>query len=213
MRKILYTGLDPSHYNDSDATIIHLPLIQIVPRSSTDPFIQAALHKFSSYTHIIITSKSSVSILKEYLPLFNYTLQDWKKKLTLSVGKVTTSHLETIGIVPQIIAQEETAEGITTELAKLNLKDALFFWPRSSQARPVLEQFFNKNQLRLVKCDLYDTIPTLLQEKPDLDQFDEIVFTSPSTVKAFLAIFDKLPSNKILTPIGPITEAYLKNHL
>jgi uroporphyrinogen-III synthase len=45
---------------------------------------------------------------------------------------------------------------------------------------------------------------------PNLAAFDEIVFTSPSTIEAFLAIFGALPRDKILTPVGPVTEAALR---
>jgi uroporphyrinogen-III synthase len=39
--------------------------------------------------------------------------------------------------------------------------------------------------------------------------FDEIVFTSPSTVAAFKEIFGALPRGKKLVAIGPITEEAL----
>ena len=60
---------------------------------------------------------------------------------------------------------------------------------------------------------LYDTISQVIQPKPNLDHVDEIVFTSPSTVKAFIEIFGVLPRGKKCLAIGPITEQALRVYL
>jgi uroporphyrinogen-III synthase len=57
---------------------------------------------------------------------------------------------------------------------------------------------------------LYDTVTQKLEPKPDLNHVQEIVFTSPSTVLAFLEIFGALPKGKKLIAIGPITQQQLE---
>jgi uroporphyrinogen-III synthase len=68
-----------------------------------------------------------------------------------------------------------------------------------------------QRQIRFQACDLYDTVSQEICPKPDLDQVDEIVFTSPSTVKAFVEIFGGLPRGKKCLAIGPITQQALLN--
>ena len=73
-KNVLYVGLNPTHFK-TEGKLTHFPLIEIIPRPPTDLQVQSALDAFSSYTHIIITSKSTVKILKDYVPL-----DLWKKK-------------------------------------------------------------------------------------------------------------------------------------
>ena len=81
--------------------------------------------------------------------------------------------------------------------------------PRSSLSRPILVNFFQQRYILYQACDLYDTVAQALEPKPNLDEVEEIVFTSPSTVSAFLEIFGSLPKGKKLIAIGPVTEQVL----
>lgn len=208
MKRVLYLGLDPTHYA-CDGKLVHLPLICIAPRSPQNSDIQNCLRAFKHYTHILLTSKSTIPILLDILPLFGLGIDDWKDKVTLAVGKTTASHLEKIGIHPKIVAKEETAEGLLAEIDLLPIHESSFFWPHSAQARSVIMDYFKEKQSRFSECSLYETKTLVPKSCPSLKEFDEIVFTSPSTVDAFLQIFGPLPNNKILTPIGPVTRNYL----
>ncbi len=212
LKQVLYTGLDPSHYQGT-GQITHCPLIQIIPRPLTTPSLQSALSDFLSYTHLIITSKTTVSLLQTHLQYMGFSQADWQAKTTIAVGKVTAFHLQARGIQPAIIAKDETAEGMVAELREIDLTKAFIFWPHSAQARSVLSLFFHEQKIRFLACPLYDTQTLRPSTLPHLDQFDEIVFTSPSTIHAFLEIFGSLPITKLLTPIGPITKKCLYEYL
>jgi uroporphyrinogen-III synthase len=209
-KRILYLGLDPTHYS-ANGEIIHWPIIEIIPRPLSDPAIQQALTHFPVYSHVIVTSKSTVAILLDYLTQLKIDLQIWHKKITLAVGKVTAKHLYACGIIPSRIAQEETAEGIIQELKQLRLEQAHLFWPHSAKARVVIKEFLMAQSIQHTTCMLYDPKPKIPNTLPNLEDFDEIVFTSPSTVDAFLQIFGSFPSHISLAAIGPITADYLKS--
>lgn len=212
VKKILYLGLDPTHYK-TDGELAHWPIIRIVPRPLSEPQLHDALKRFEEYTHVIVTSKSTVAILKEYLPLLGIALNRWAHKMTLAVGHVTAKHLEACGIQPARVASEETAEGLVREIETLDHRNAHFFWPHSSKARPLIESYFVKQKIPHTSCILYDPQAQIPKELPQLADYDEIVFTSPSTIDAFLDIFGQFPSHARLTPIGPITERYLERLL
>ncbi|CUI17651.1 Uroporphyrinogen-III synthase [Candidatus Protochlamydia naegleriophila] len=211
LKQVLYTGLDPSHYQGT-GQITHCPLIQIIPRPLTDPSLQSAFSAFHSYTHLIITSKTTIPILQAYLQQMGFSLADCQAKTTIAVGKITAFHLRAQNIEP-IIAKDETAEGVVAELQELKLEKAFIFWPHSAQARPIIPLFLQEQCIRFLACPLYDTLPLRPPTLPHLDQFEEIVFTSPSTIHAFLDVFGSLPASKLLTPIGPITKKCLHEHL
>jgi uroporphyrinogen-III synthase len=202
---VLYVGLTPENYK-TEGQLTHCPLIEIVPHSKTEPDIACALANFQNYTHIIVTSKSSVQILKDYV-----SMEEWKMKTTIAVGHVTAKYLEDNGIKPTAVAKEETAEGVIEVLKKLDLSQAFVFWPHAVLARPLIANYLFEKMIPYAECHLYETRfkePTNLL---NLKQFDEIVFTSPSTVDAFLKAYGTLPQDIKLTPIGPITEKHLTN--
>lgn len=209
MKQILYLGLDPTSYLRK-GRVTHCPFIQIVPRPLEDPAIQQALSQFPSYTHLFLTSKNAFQILMRYLLACGHHLHDWHSKVVIAIGQATAHAMRQDGVIPTHITEEETAEGMTAEIIKSLTSPTLSFWPHSAQARSVLPDFCQTRQIPLIHCALYDTLPYRPDVLPNLEQFDEIVFTSPSTVQAFLAFYGTFPSHKQLTSIGPITAAQLQ---
>jgi uroporphyrinogen-III synthase len=209
--RILYLGLDPSHYSSTTAEITHYPIIEISPRPLEDSLIQQAFLQFAQYSHVIFTSKSSVKIICDYAVQMGFLPSIWEEKKIISVGRVTANHLSLRNISSHFIAKEETAEGIIELLQEISLENAFVFWPHSSQARPLIRDFLNNHSILHIACPIYDpkisSFATLIQ----LEEFNEIVFTSPSTVDAFLRLFNQFPIHAKLTTIGPITARYLRD--
>lgn len=193
MKKILYLGTDPSHFKGQN--VLHYPVIKIVPRTID-------ISDLSLYTHIIFTSKNAVKVFFSQVSSLPPSLK------VIAIGKVTAEHIQA-----DMIAQEETQEGIINLLKHIDLKNAYIFYPRSSLSRPVLLDFLKSQNIRHAVCDLYDTLPQQPLPLPNFNEIDEIIFTSPSTVDAFLLIFGSLPLDKKLTSIGPITEERLREEL
>lgn len=196
-KKVLYLGLDPAHYQGW-GEITHLPQIKVVSR-------KMRLESIEPFTHIIFTSKSAVRFFLEQFPSID-------GKVVIAIGKITALHLQKKAIFPNYISQEETQEGIISLLNQLDLKAAYLLLPRSTRARPLLVNALKKRGIRYRAIDLYETVPTQLP-LPDLNQFDEIVFTSPSTVEAFFAASPALLKKIKMRPIGPVTSNRLRDML
>jgi len=202
--RILYTGLTPP-----SEEVVHCPLIQIVPRPSSDPMILQMWEYLPHTTHIIVTSKSTVHILFSLLPKG----ADLSHIHALAVGKVTASHLKSRGFRSIEVPSEETGEGLVQLIDSKTLKNPFFLWPHSARSRPIISRYLQSRDLPFYDCILYDTITRIPDPLPDLSQFDEIIFTSPSTVEAFLKAYGTLPNDLCLTPIGPITAKFLNSKL
>ena len=205
-KKILYLGLDAPQSSTS-AKVIHYPMIQIVPRGTNSPDILHCMSHLKQFTHIIFTSKTSVRLLMSLLATDD--LDILKQKHLIAVGSKTAETLEIHGISVQTIAKEETAEGIIDELKSMNLSQAKFFWPHSALSRTLIPDYLKANNIDYFDCVLYDTIPRKSEPAFNLDLIDEIVFTSPSCVDAFVQAYGKIPANKIISSIGPVTTAAL----
>lgn len=111
-----------------------------------------------------------------------------------------------------LIAKEETAEGMLPLLASLRPTDFVL-WPHSQLSRNIIPRFLEERKIPYAAPILYNTIPLHPKTPPPLDAFDEIIFTSPSTVESFISLYGTLPSNKKLTSIGPVTDQVLLNFL
>jgi uroporphyrinogen-III synthase len=210
MKQTLYLGIDiPPHFHNKKT--IHCPLIQVIPRSNLE--INQAFANLEKYTHIIFTSRKGVYIFFDFLQNFEINKDEISHKILISVGKRTAEKLEGFGFKPNLIASEETAEGIIKAISLLDLKNSHFFLPQSSLARRVIANWLKDNEVNYTACQIYDTMPSQPEQLPNLQNFDEIVFTSPSVVDAFITIFGSIPQDKILSCIGPVTQGYLHKRM
>lgn len=182
--KTLYLGLNPK------PNTYHYPVI----RTHFCGDLQPALQLWPQFTHIIFTSQTTV----------HYWPGPWDKIL-LAIGPATAAALQTRGL-KSLLAPEATQEGVIELIKDM---DGYFFLPRSRLARSSLTDYMRERGIRHFVLDLYDTVFQKLEPVPNLADFDEIVFTSPSTVEGFLRIYGEFPKGKNLTAIGPITERVL----
>ena len=203
----IYLGTDPISFKTKN-NIIHCPLIQIIPRNFEDAEIKSAMVDIPLYTHIVFTSKNSVEVFFQCLKYYKFSFEDIKDKQIISIGKATASKLQREG-VSSLLAEEETQEGVVKLLALRDINKAYFFLPQSSRARSSILHFFILRGIRHQRCHLYDTTPKIPTLLPKIEEADEIVFTSPSTVDAFIQAYGSIPKDKKLTSIGPITQSKL----
>lgn len=217
MKRILYLGTDPTTFQSSQENIevVHYPIIHIAPRSVHTEELQAAYRDLPLYTHIIFTSKNAVDVFFGHMNALHVPVESLRSTTILSIGSVTTARLQTSGITHVITMQEETQEGVMSHLehTTANLENAYLFLPRSSRSRPALTHFLTESGIRHRVCDIYDTYAQKKEPVPDPTTFDEIVFTSPSTVEAFLELYSCLPMPHQIRAIGPITSQSLEQQL
>jgi uroporphyrinogen-III synthase len=206
-QKILYLGIDPSRF-PHEGELIHFPVIE----THSKPFVgevKQAFEQLSVYTHIILTSRTAATLFVDYA---RKTRETYKEKIYLSVGTATTAYLKEQEIGHVLTADEQTGEGVVALLQELDLNGAHLFFPHSALARTLIPDYCNTHHIPLTAIALYDTKPTNIP-LPNLDDFDQIVFTSPSTVHAFFAQIKKIPIHIQCLSIGPVTEASLKKYV
>lgn len=206
MRRCLYTGLDvPKHLKGPD--VIHKPTIRILPRPFKD--VSNIFFNIDQYTHIIFTSKTAVVIFMDHINLSKTSKEKLKRKHCIAVGKMTAQKMTEHGLEGHSLAENETAEGIIAVLATLDLQQAHVLWPHSALSRPLISDWLTEKNIAHTHLALYDTVTNKINPLPEITAFDEIIFTSPSTIDGFIENYGFLPKDKVLTCIGPITQAYL----
>ncbi len=188
--RILYLGTDPSRYQHT-GELVHYPVIRTVLRTSIDE------RDFAKCTHWIFTSPNAVR------HWFSLGVSGCFEK-SFAVGPSTAAALLQRGIQAKV-APIATQEGLIELLEVVDLEGALIGWPHSSKARTVLGDYLTKRGVPFLSIDLYEPVMQRLEPVPDLDTFDEIIFTSSSTVDAFFEIFGSIPWDKKIVPFGPVT--------
>lgn len=192
----VYLGLQPPK-DTAIKKFHHCPIIEIVPEIKSS-------QSLPGFSHIIFTSKSAVKIF-----LCHFDPKLLMKKIVIAVGSQTANFLTECGVDVDHIPEEETSEGIVTLLDQLDLSGAKFFWPHSALSRAVISTFLIERQIPFTEWIIYTTIPR--EPTPLPAEYQELVFTSPSTVDAFLLFFDRFPEGVQLTSIGPVTKEYLQS--
>jgi uroporphyrinogen-III synthase len=212
-KKTLYLGLDPTRFQ-SNNQLIHWPIIKIVSTSPSNKKIERAFQQFHHFTHLIFTSRTTVSLFPSFLSFYQIPFSSWQSKFSMAIGQATAEKLRELNIEPYLISKEEHAEGLIKELLQFEWTDLdFFFLPQSALARPILRLALEQMPVRFECCSLYHPVVNEPLLKIDLLDFDEIIFTSPSTLDAFLKVFKKFPPSIKLTTLGPITAKHLEHLL
>lgn len=207
--KCLYTGLDPKFYKAA-GEVVHCPLIEIkhYPFSKFPNFA----YLIDRASHLLLTSKTAVQRLFELMEEYQIPLASLDLKCLIAVGQKTAAALQERHFYVSYIAQNESQEGVIKVLNQLHFKpDSFLLYLKSAQARPLLKEYLKEYVKEHETLDLYETSSRILSEKPSLEDFDEIVFTSTSCVKSFSDNFKELPSHINVVCKGDVTRKYLND--
>lgn len=196
-KKILHTGLEPL-METLEWRAFHLPLIKIVPRPPPKIFVETC-------THVIFGSKNAVRIALQHDPSIN-------KLVGIAVGKGTTEVMVQNGFTEVHTAEIAQTEGIVALLDTLDLQGTRILWPHAARSRPVLRDELLKRGIPFEEWIAYDTYP-ISYTPIDLSVFEEVFFSSPSTVEAFAALYPKYPTHLKLRGIGAITELSIAKYI
>ena len=204
--KLLYTGLKPKQLIDGFAEIDHLPVLKIKPKAFEE--VSDFIKQITLASHIIITSQTTAEILANYLQKLKINLSELHGKIWIAVGKSTEKVMKQLQLPVTKVAEFECAEGVIEVIKKLNCKNSFFFWPHSSLARSVITNYLKEKHISYVDFTLYEPIVNRDLPLPCLENYDAIMFTSPSGVDAFKELYGYLPKKQLLV-IGHVTKSHL----
>lgn len=206
-RKSLYFGINPKRYY-TNGFVEHCPLIEIVPYPKESfPHILRSIQKA---THLIITSQQTVKYLFNLIEELLFPKALLKDKKIIAVGQSTAMALQKRDLHVSYIAKDESAEGIVKIIDQIKWKDeSHVFYPKSASSRSLIKDYLIQKGVSLEALNLYEPKALHLKQKPDLNKYDELVFTSPSCVKAFFENYLEIPSHLKVICIGPVTQKAL----
>lgn len=207
------TGIEASSFTGDD--IFHYPLIYTQATECLPKKMEALGKSIQQAEVFIFTSKQAIYHFFDFLSKWQLPI-DKKKVQAIAIGKATYQCLEKIGFQSIALSPFFTQEGLAQMFLEkeAHFKTKPIFWPRSASSRPYLLHALQVKGFHIQTWELYQTFSRILSPKLLLEDFNKIIFTSPSCVKAFLENYslDDLKNVKTQS-IGPVTEAFIQKML
>ncbi|MDI9570091.1 MAG: uroporphyrinogen-III C-methyltransferase [Pseudomonadota bacterium] len=199
------------------ARAIHFPTIRIEPPASWAE-LDAALARLDGYAWIVFTSANGVRFFLARLRERGGDLRDLKGARLAAIGPATAEMLAGLGLRVDLLPEEYISEGVVKAFAQHDIRGVRILLPRAAEAREAIPDGLTRMGARVDVVTAYRTVPSgrdagELTPLLAAGKVDVITFTSPSTVRHFLAImgprFVPPPAVKIAV-IGPVTAAAVR---
>jgi uroporphyrinogen III methyltransferase / synthase len=190
----------------SGAEVFELPLIVITPVSGEElRALDGALAELAAgaYQGVLFGSSNAVQIVMSRLAEKGRTARP--ETPMFAIGPSTAEKLRTAGYSP-ITADSAVSEGLLASVHQslgAAVVGARLLYPRAREGRSVAIDELRRTGARVDLVVAYETRP-VDDGSPLPQNLDWITFTSPSTVRAFVARFGAQRSARIAC-IGPVT--------
>lgn len=205
-KKILFTGLSSKSFF-KNGIIFHLPMIEIKPLNNYST-MHALIKKIEEFDWLVFSSRYGVVYFFTELFKIGFDSRNLNNKKIAAIGSSTANRLKEYGITVDLIPKRESSSGLIKEFKKMGIQGKRIFLPRSDIADKGLTENLKKLGAIVYPCVAYRNV--MPENLPELDLsgsggFDEIIFSSPSTVKNFIKKYGNPPKRIKIKTIGPVT--------
>lgn len=207
-KKWLYTGISVDDFK-MDAHVVHTPLISIKNIEMNDE-IRYEMENLKFYHRIIFTSRYSVHHFFKKLFELGKDVRSLSHLSIDSIGKTTSQALREYGLIITPLSVSESSDGMVEFYKQNNVSGESVFIPRSNQGTSILPDGLKALGNKVCAINVYHTHMNKTIIKQDLDQFNGVVFTSPSTVNVFVEVYNEIPSHLKIKCRGLQTEKILQ---
>ncbi len=188
--------------------LIHFPMITI--RAAKISTTRAVIARLKKADIILLTSRCGVKYFFEFLVSQKFSFDNLRSKSFVVIGAETEKQLGIYGFSANLIAKDETSEGLFVEIKRaFKLKGKSIIFPRSSLSNPYLKKNLQKTGAKVDEIVVYENIKPAKKELPK-DKIDQVIFTSPSTLNNFLADYGQIPKEWTILAKGKRTQLELK---
>ena len=190
---------------------VRFPTIVVRP-IRPNPALDDALTHLAAYAWVVLTSANGVRLVGERAQALGL-MDALRTARVAAIGPKTAAALLAQGVTPAFVPEEYVAEAILPGLGDLRGQRVLLL--RARQARPTLAENIAAAGGEPHEVPVYETLPA--SPTPEglaalRHGVDVLTFTSPSTVRHFVALVRQagldplaLPGRLRVVCIGPIT--------
>jgi len=188
--RILLPGTHPEKYRRL-GTIIHRPFIKLVP---IEDYTAAdnVLKNLAPHDWIVFTSTNGVKFFFERLNAIGLDSRALSSNKVAAIGATTAEVLRGFGILVDMQPKLESSAGLLEEFDKVGVKGRKVLLVKPEVGSTVLFERLTAAGAEVEIVVVYKNID-IEPEPTDFDYIDQILFTSASTVRAFIKRFKTIP--------------------
>lgn len=208
--RIFLPGTHPEKYKHL-GIIIHRPLIKSVALEDYDK-ADKVLKQLNIFDWIIFTSTNGVEFFFQRLNVIGLDTRTISTARIAAIGETTAQKLRTFGILVDMQPKLESSIGLLEAFKKISVKDKRILLVRPKTGSSVLLDGLSDIDAIVEEVMVYRNIE-IEPEDTDFGFIDQILFTSGSTIRAFLKKYGSIPTGIKVYCLGQPTldEAHKNN--
>lgn len=200
--KVLVTGTNADNY-EYVGEIIHTPLIEIRP---LDNYLQyKQLFSSNNQDWIVFTSRYAVIYFLKALTACDKDIRFIGNAGIIAIGDATAKELLRFGLVADIISKNETTDGLVDLFVERQLPGKQVLILRSNLSNDTIPSLLGRMGYKVNAIPVYENVVPDKTELINLDNIDIVAFSSPSGVKNFKKLYEKLPEHINVISKGEVT--------
>jgi uroporphyrinogen III methyltransferase/synthase len=169
------------------------------------------LKRLNTFNWIIFTSTNGVEFFFQRLNAIGLDSRAIGMAKVAAIGKTTAEKLRTFGIIADMQPKMESSVGLLEEFKKISLKDKRILLVRPKVGSSVLLDGLAGNEVDVEAVMVYKNVD-IEPEEVDFEFVDQILFTSGSTVRAFLKVYGSIPEGIKVYCLGQPTLNEAEKH-
>jgi uroporphyrinogen III methyltransferase/synthase len=206
---ILVLGMYPEKY-EHFGNIVHRPMIDCVPLQDYSG-ADSVLGRIGQFDWIVFTSANAMRFFFERLRAFGLDCRALAHAKFAVIGKTSAERLSEFGIAADMRPNTESSAGLLREFEALGVRGSKMLLPQSEIASNELPDGLAAMGAIVEKLPIYRTVEVDPGEI-DFDHIGRILFTSGSTIRAFVKRFGAVPAHIKAYCLGLPSLAEAKKH-
>lgn len=207
--RVLVLGTHPEKYTHL-GTIVHRPIVKCVGLEDYSHF-EEILKRLKTFDWLIFTSAHSVRFFFERLHLVGSDARSLASVRIAAIGKTTAGELSDFGILADLVPDNESSAGLLDKFGTMDMNNKSVLIPRAKVASHELPEGLTAMGAAVEEVPAYMTVE-IEPADVDFEHIDKILFTSGSTVRAFVKKFGHVPPQVKAYCLGTPTQAEAKKH-
>ncbi len=208
-QRVLVLGTHPEKYSHL-GTIIHRQMIKCVPVKDYSK-LDDALKRIDTFNWLIFTSANAVRFFFERLRSSGADARSLSPVKVAVIGRTTAQQLLGFGIAVDVVPDTESSAGLLEIFSTIDMKNQNVLLPQAKVASKELPEGLIKLGAKVETIPVYQTVE-IEPEDIDFQHIDKILFTSGSTVRAFVKKFGKVPPHIKACCLGLPTQTIAKEN-
>jgi len=195
-----------------EAIPVQFPVMRIEPIEDV-PGLDEALRSVGAYDWVVFTSANGVEVVWDRLARLGQASESMRSRKVAAIGPATAEALRQRGVETAYVPESYVGDDLASGLPKVQGMRVLL--TRAAESRPALPELLAKRGAQVDEFPVYRAVA----ESPGAEALAELrrgaavlTFTSPSTVRFFVAALDgtgldprRLPADPVIACIGPVT--------